>query len=70
MSIKTIRFNKQEETMLRAVLLHYSKDFSHCVKELISEKLEDLRDIGYVSYLKEGKKSNYLSADKISALFR
>ncbi len=62
--------NKQEEAMLKVVLHYYRTDFSHCVKELMSEKLEDLRDIGFVKRIKEGKPSQYASADKISALFK
>lgn len=69
MSVKTIRFNKEEEGMLKTILRHYHTDFSDCIKELIAEKLEDLRDIGYVKRLKEGKPSDYLSANQISGLF-
>ena len=69
MSVKTVRFNKQEESMLKTLLSHYAEDFSTCIKELIAEKLEDLRDIGYIKHLKEGKTSDYLSADKITPLF-
>lgn len=69
MSVKTIRFNKEEESMLKTILRHYHTDFSDCIKELIIEKLEDLRDIGYVKRLKEGKPSDYLSANQITSLF-
>lgn len=70
MSVKTIRFNKQEEGMLKMVLSHYSTDFSTCVKELISEKLEDLKDMNYIRRLKESKASEYLSADQLSSMFK
>ena len=70
MSVKTVRFNKEEESMLKKIINYYHTDFSGCIKELITEKLEDLRDIGYVRRLKEGKHSNYLSADKITAIFK
>lgn len=70
MSVKTIRFNKKEENMLRRVLTHYAVDFSTCMKELIAEKLEDLVDIGFVERLKEGQRSDYLSASEVSNLFR
>jgi predicted DNA-binding protein len=69
MSIKTIRFNREEEGMLKAVLSHYATDFSTCVKELIAEKVEDLRDMNYIKRLREGKPSEYLSADQITHLF-
>ncbi len=69
MSVKTIRFNKQEESMLKAVLAYYGKDFSNCIKELLSEKIEDLRDAGFVKKIKEGKQSAYLTADQITSLF-
>ena len=70
MSVKTVRFNKEEESMLKKIVDYYHTDFSGCIKELIAEKLEDLRDIGYVKRLKEGKPSEYLGADYITALFR
>ncbi len=69
MSVKTVRFNKQEESMLKTILRHYHTDFSGCIKELIADKLEDLRDIGYVKRLREGKPSDYLNVDKITALY-
>lgn len=70
MSVKTIRFNKQEESMLKMVLSHYSTDFSTCVKELISEKIEDLKDMNFIKCLKEGETSEYLSSDQISSIFK
>ena len=69
MSVKTIRFNKQEENKIKRLLSYYRKDFSHCIKELIAEKLEDLADIGCIKRIKEGKPSDYLTADQISKLF-
>ena len=69
MSVKTVRFNKEEESMLKKIVDYYHTDFSGCIKELIAEKLEDLRDIGYVKRLKEGKLSDYTTADKITAIF-
>ena len=55
--------------MLKIILRHYHADFSVCIKDLIAEKLEDLRDIGYVKRLKEGKGSDYLNAHQINDLF-
>ena len=68
MSIKTIRFNKEEESMLGILLSHYHKDFSACVKDLLHEKIEDLRDIGFVKHLKVGKLGDYVSAADIDKL--
>ena len=56
--------------MLKTILHYYHTDFSVCIKELIAEKLEDLRDIGTIKRLKEGKISDYLGADQITALFK
>jgi hypothetical protein len=70
MSVRTIRFNKQEENMLKTLLSHYATDFSTCVKDLIAEKLEDFRDIGFIQRIKEGKRSDYLNSDQIDLLFR
>jgi hypothetical protein len=69
MSVKTVRFNKEEEGMLKVMLDYYRTDFSSCIKELIVEKLEDLRDIGVIKRLKEGAASDYLGADQITSLF-
>ena len=69
MAVKTVRFNKQEEMMLRKVLTYYGTDFSHCVKELLAEKLEDLLDIGMLKDIKEAKKENYFSAADIDKLY-
>ena len=70
MSVKTVRFNKEEQSMLKKIVDYYHTDFSSCIKELIAEKLEDLRDIGYVKRLKEGKHSEYLGADQITSMFQ
>ena len=70
MSVKTVRFNKEEESMLKKIVDHYHTDFSGCIKELIAEKLEDLWDIGYVKRFKEGKPSEYLGADQITSMFQ
>lgn len=70
MSVKTVRFNKEEENMLKTILRYYHTDFSGCIKELIAEKLEDLLDIGTIKRLREGKPSDYLGADQITALFK
>ena len=70
MSVKTVRFNKEEENMLQKILNYYHTDFSGCIKELIIEKLEDLRDIGVISRLKEGKPSEYLGVNQITSLFK
>jgi len=56
--------------MLKAILHYYRTDFSGCIKELIVEKLEDLRDIGTIKRLKEGGPSDYLGADQIISLFK
>jgi hypothetical protein len=69
MSVKTVRFNKEEESMLQKILHYYKTDFSVCIKELIAEKLEDLRDIGTIKRLKEGKPFDYLGANQITSLF-
>lgn len=68
MSVKTVRFNREEEGLLKEVLDYYRTDFSGCIKELIMEKLEDLRDIGVIRRLKEGKPSDYVDAGQITAL--
>ena len=70
MSVKTVRFNKEEENMLQKILHYYHTDFSDCIKELIAEKLEDLRDLGVIRRLKEGKPSEYLGANQITSLFK
>ena len=69
MAIKTVRFNKDEEKMVKRILVYYNSDFSGCVKELFAEKMEDLRDIGIVKGIKEGKKEDYLTAAEIDKLF-
>lgn len=70
MSVRTVRFNRQEESTLKAVLTYYHADFSRCVKDLFAEKLEDLRDIAYIQHLKESsKRANYLCAEDIEGLF-
>ncbi len=69
MAVRTIRFNKEEEGKLKMVLAYYNTDFSHCVKELFAEKLEDLQDIGVIRKIKEGKKGDYLKAGEIDKLF-
>ena len=70
MSVKTVRFNKEEENMLQKILHYYHTDFSSCIKELITEKLEDLRDIGTIKRLKESRPSEYLGANQITSLFK
>ena len=70
MSVKTVRFNKGEESKLKALLRFYKSDFSHCIKELIVEKLEDLQDIGFIARLREGKRAGYMTAHNIDALFK
>lgn len=69
MAIKTVRFNKDEEKMVRKILIYYNSDFSGCVKELFAEKIEDLQDIGLIKGIKEGKKEDYLTASEIDKLF-
>ncbi len=69
MAIKTIRFNKAEEKILKKVLVYYHGDFSNCVKELLAEKIEDLMDLKVIKAIKEDKKENYVSASDIDKLF-
>lgn len=70
MAVKTVRFNKEEETKLKKVLAYYGTDFSNCVKELLAEKLEDLLDIGMIKGIREGKKEDYFSAGYINKLYK
>lgn len=60
LTANTGRFNKKEEEMY----------FFIFIKELIAEKLEDLRDIGTIKSLKEGKPSDHLGADQVTPLFK
>ena len=69
MSIKTVRFNKREEAMLKKLLSHYGKDFSSCVKTLMEEKLEDLIDIGHIKKFRESSPESYLTSKEIDSLF-
>ncbi len=69
MAVKTVRFNKKEEVMLKLILSYYNVDFSECVKELFAEKLEDLQDIRVIKGIKERKKADYLTANEIDQLF-
>ncbi|MDA9101286.1 DUF6290 family protein [Omnitrophica bacterium] len=69
MSIKTVRFNKEEELALQKVLQYYRMDFSGCIKELIKDKLEDLIDLGWVKHFREGKPEDYRSPGDINHLF-
>ena len=70
MSVRTVRFNRREESMLKTVLSCYAVDFSTCVKGLIMEKMEDLYDIGCIKRLKEKMRSDYLSAKDISDSYK
>ncbi len=47
----------------------YGRDFSACVKELLSEKIEDSQDVGFIQRIKEGKQENYFSAGEVHVLF-
>ena len=69
MSVKTVRFNKNEEALLRKILSHYGRDFSACVKELLMEKMEDLQDLGFIKRIKEGKQEDYFTARELNAMF-
>ena len=69
MAIKTVRFNRDEELMVKRTLSYYNSDFSACVKELFAEKMEDLQDIGIIKGIKEGRKEDYLTANDIDKLF-
>ena len=70
MSIKTIRFNKEEDLLLKKVLSYYQKDFSTCVKELLAEKLEDLKDIQSIQRIKEADRNGYYTAYEITSMFK
>ena len=65
MSVKTLRLNKDEEKGLRALLVYTGQDFSHCIKELIRERLEDLADLEFIDQIKELKPKDYVSANDI-----
>ena len=69
MAIKTVRFNKKEEMMVKKILVYYNTNFSDCVKELFAEKLEDLQDIRAIKSIKEGRKEDYLTAGEVDKLF-
>ena len=70
MSIKTVRFNKEETRKLKRLLSYYRSDFSTCVKGLIEEKIEDLSDLGVIQKLKEGRtREDYYTVKEINALF-
>ncbi|MEK6600703.1 MAG: DUF6290 family protein [Candidatus Binatota bacterium] len=69
MTVKTIRFNKNEERVLKSVLSHYGKDFSSCVKDLLTEKLEDLRDLDFIGKIREGAKKDYFTAGQITSIY-
>ena len=69
MAIKTVRFNKREEAMVKRILVYYDNDFSGCVKELFAEKLEDLQDLKVIKSVKESKREDYLTAREIDKLF-
>ncbi|GEM_PF-1389523 len=68
MSVKTLRLNKDEEKALRVLLAYTGQDFSHCMKELIHERLEDLADLKFIDQIKESKSKDYVSADDIDAV--
>lgn len=70
MSIKTVRFNKEEDDQLKKVVKHYGVDFSACIKSLIAEKAEDLEDLKFIKSVKEDKPSAYVSAKEIDAALR
>lgn len=70
MSIKTVRFNKEEARKLKRLLSYYRSDFSTCVKGLIEEKIEDLADLGVIKKMKEGRtREDYYTSKEIDALF-
>ena len=69
MAVKTGRFNPAEEKILRKVLAYYGTDFSGCVKTLLAEKIEDIRDVAVIRSIKEGKQDDYFSAKEIDKLF-
>ena len=65
MSVKTLRLNKSEEKDLRTLLIYTGQDFSHCIKELIRERLEDLADFKFIDQIKELGLKHYVSATVI-----
>ena len=65
MSVKTLRLNKTEEKELRALLVYTGQEFSHFVKELIRERLEDLADLKFIDQIKEPGSKGYVSAGEI-----
>ena len=65
MSIKTLRLNKDEEKELHALLVYTGQDFSHCIKELIRERLEDLVDLKFIDQVKESNPKSCVSAKDI-----
>ena len=68
MSVKTLRLNRVEEKELHALLAYTKQDFSHCVKELIRERLEDLADLKFIDQLKELRQKDYVSSKDIDAV--
>ncbi len=70
MAIKTVRFNKAEERILKKILLYYKTDFSGCIKELMAEKLEDLSDVAAIQTIREGKPADYLTRTDMDKLFK
>ena len=70
MSIRTIRFNKDEERMLKKILLHYKTDFSSCVKGMIEEKLETLADLNSIKGIRESQSGDYLTSKEIDSPYK
>ena len=68
MSVKTLRLNRVEEKELHALLTYTKQDFSHCVKELIRERLEDLADLKFIDQIKELRPKDYVSSNDVDAV--
>ena len=48
---------------------YYYGNLSTCIKRLLVEKLEDLRDIHSAMMVREGVPGDYYSADEITSMF-
>lgn len=68
MGVKTLRLNRVEQRELSALLAYTGQDFSHCIKELIRERLEDLADLKFINQIKEGKSKDYVSAEQVDTV--
>ena len=69
MSIRTIRFNETEEKAVSKLAKFYRADFSSMIKQMVTEKLEDLDDMRSILKIQEGSKKSYVSSSEIDKLF-